>query len=56
VRAEAFVVRVEGRPEAAAEIAELAWVDPRNPGSVRIAPLSRRHILPAFLEIAEDAA
>lgn len=56
VRAEAFVVRIEGRPSAGAEIAELAWIDPRDPGAVNVAPLSRRHILPAFLGHAEDAA
>lgn len=56
VRAEAYVVRVEGSPEAAAEIEELAWVDPRDPGSINVAPLSRRHILPAFLGHAENAA
>jgi 8-oxo-dGTP pyrophosphatase MutT (NUDIX family) len=56
VRAEAFVVQVEGRPGAAAEIEELAWIDPRDPGTVRVAPLSRRHILPAFLGRVEDAA
>ena len=56
VRAEVFVVRVDGRPEAAAEIAELVWVDPREPGAAKVAPLSRLHILPAFLAISEDAA
>ncbi|RFF30870.1 NUDIX hydrolase [Wenzhouxiangella sediminis] len=56
VRAEAFLVRVEGRPEAAAEIAELVWIDPRDPGEVNVAPLSRLHILPAFLATSEDAA
>ncbi|MEE4303920.1 MAG: NUDIX domain-containing protein [Wenzhouxiangella sp.] len=56
VCAEAFVVRVEGRPAAAAEIAELVWIDPRDPGEVNVAPLSRLHILPAFLATSEDAA
>lgn len=56
VRAEAFLVAIEGTPRAAAEIEELVWVDPRDPGPVDVAPLSRRHILPAFLTMVEDAA
>lgn len=49
VRAEVFFVPIAGVPRPAAEIEELAWIDPRKPDSVTIAPLSRRHILPAFL-------
>ncbi|WP_376695543.1 NUDIX hydrolase [Wenzhouxiangella sp. EGI_FJ10305] len=56
VRAEAYFVPVDGTPRAAAEIEELVWVDPRNPGSVNVAPLSRSHILQAFLERGEDVA
>ncbi len=56
VRAEAFVVAIEGEPRAAAEIEELAWVDPGDPGYLNIAPLSRRHILPAFLGRRETDA
>ena len=47
VRGEVFLVEVSGTPRAGAEIAELAWVDPRAPGALRIAPLSARHVLPA---------
>ncbi|RFF27445.1 MULTISPECIES: NUDIX domain-containing protein [unclassified Wenzhouxiangella] len=56
VRAEAFVVAIEGEPRAAAEIEELAWVDPDDPGNLNVAPLSRRHILPAFLGRRETDA
>lgn len=56
VRAEVYLVQVEGAPRAAAEIEELAWIDPREPSAVNVAPLSRRRILPAFLDHAEDAA
>ncbi len=49
VRAEVFVVAIDGPPRVGAEIAELAWVDPLRPGAVTIAPLSRRHVLPACL-------
>jgi 8-oxo-dGTP pyrophosphatase MutT (NUDIX family) len=47
VRGEAFLVEVAGTPRAGAEIADLAWVDPRAPGDRPIAPLSARHVLPA---------
>lgn len=46
VRGEVFIVEVEGTPAARAEIEALAWVNPADPGGLRIAPLSRRHILP----------
>jgi 8-oxo-dGTP diphosphatase len=49
VRGEAFAVTVAGIPRASGEIAELRWVDPRGEPGCRIAPLSARHILPAFL-------
>jgi 8-oxo-dGTP diphosphatase len=49
VRAQAFHVRVSGRPAAQAEIAEIAWVCPTGPFPVPVAPLSARHILPAFV-------
>ena len=48
VRAEAFVVEVEGTPQVQAEIAELAWVAPRPPFPLEVAPLSAGHILPAL--------
>ncbi|HLS83760.1 MAG TPA: NUDIX domain-containing protein [Arenimonas sp.] len=47
VRAEVFVVAIEGEPSPQAEIEELAWVDPAAPGARLIAPLSRGQILPA---------
>ena len=49
VRGEAFHVAVSGNPAAGAEIEVLAWIDPRPPHPVAVAPLSARHILPAFL-------
>lgn len=49
VRAEAYAVIVSGTPRPGAEIAELRWIDPRREPGCRIAPLSARHILPAFL-------
>jgi 8-oxo-dGTP diphosphatase len=46
VRAQAFLVEVDGEPLAGAEIEELAWVDPADPGPRPIAPLSRHQLLP----------
>ena len=50
VRAEVFVVDVQGEPQARAEIAELAWIAPRAPFPVTVAPLSAGHILPALVD------
>jgi len=52
VRAEVFVVAVDGAPDARAEIEALAWVDPANPGPLEIAPLSRGQILPAVAALS----
>jgi ADP-ribose pyrophosphatase len=52
VRAEAFLVEVEGDPVPQAEIAELAWVAPRAPFPVPVAPLSAGHIMPAVVAAA----
>ena len=30
-----------GEPSAAAEIDEIAWVDPANPGDINLAPLTK---------------
>lgn len=49
VRAEVYVVEVLGQPGPRAEIDELHWVDPQRPFAVAVAPLSARHVLPAFV-------
>jgi len=46
-----YRVTVEGAIACAAEIAELAWIDPAAP-HVRLAPLLEQHILPALLSQA----
>lgn len=47
VLAEVFSLTVDATgPEAAAEIAELRWVDPHEPGDIDLAPLSSRALLP----------
>lgn len=46
VRSTVFVCAVDRTPEPRSEIDELAWVDPRAPSGLAIAPLSARRILP----------
>lgn len=33
-----------------AEIEELRWIDPQNPGEIVMAQLTKHHILPAYLQ------
>ena len=40
VEADAFLAKLSAAPCAAAEIDEIAWVDPSNPGDVDLAPLT----------------
>lgn len=56
VHAQAYACTVRGTPSPQAEIEELAWVDPHGPHRLPIAPLSRKHILPAFLARVEQRA
>lgn len=56
VRAQVYLISIDGTPAAAAEIEELVWVDPHSLDSINVAPLSRRHILPAFLGRRETDA
>ena len=46
VEATVYFVAIEGPVAPASEIAEIAWVDPKNPGQLQIAPLTRDHVLP----------
>lgn len=46
VQAEIFRLQITATVVPAAEIAEIAWVDPRAPGALQIAPLSREQVLP----------
>jgi 8-oxo-dGTP diphosphatase len=44
VDAELFMVILDGEPRAAAEIDEIAWIDPTMPGDIEIAPLTRETV------------
>ncbi|WP_055046487.1 NUDIX hydrolase [Devosia sp. A16] len=51
VVAEVFRLPISSAPSPQAEIAEVRWVDPAKPGELKLAVLSRDHILPAHLSI-----
>lgn len=40
VAADLFLVDLDGAPQPAAEIAEMAWIDPHAPGDIELAPLT----------------
>ena len=42
VEADVFLTSLAGEPRAAAEIDEIAWVDPVDPGDIELAPLTHR--------------
>ncbi len=50
VEATIFQIEVEGSLRLGAEIEEAIWIDPRRPGDVRLAPLTRDCILPAIAD------
>lgn len=45
VAADLFFVKLDGVPQAAAEIEEMAWIDPHDPGDTVLAPLTRDIVL-----------
>lgn len=45
VDAELFRVTLRSEPRAAAEIDEIAWIDPHEPGDIDLAPLTRDIVL-----------
>jgi 8-oxo-dGTP pyrophosphatase MutT (NUDIX family) len=45
VDAELFRVELDGDPVAQAEIDELRWIDPHEPGDMELAPLTRDTVL-----------
>lgn len=44
VEAQLYSVSLDGEPHPAAEIEELAWVDPHSPGAIELAPLTRQTV------------
>lgn len=50
VVAEVFRLAVADELEPQAEIEEIRWIDPADPGPLEMAALTRDHILPAYLQ------
>ena len=46
VEADLYRVNLIGVPRPLEEIDELRWIDPKQPGAITLAPLTRDHVLP----------
>ncbi|MET0897751.1 MAG: NUDIX domain-containing protein [Mycobacterium sp.] len=44
VDADLFMVTLDGEPRAAAEIDQIAWIDPAAPGDIELAPLTQQAV------------
>ncbi len=55
VRATVYAAQISGSIACGAEIAEYAWVDPRDPDKRVLAPLTRDTILPLALSLDHQA-
>ena len=55
VEADIFALALSTEPRAAAEIAEIAWLEPGLPPAITLAPLTRDHILPLWQSMASEA-
>ncbi len=53
VRATVYAARIAGQVRCQAEIAEHIWIDPREPGGTRLAPLTRDVVLPLAASLNE---
>lgn len=45
VDAHLYLVDLDREPHPAAEIEEMAWIDPHDPGDIELAPLTRQTVL-----------
>jgi uncharacterized protein (TIGR00730 family) len=50
VEAALYQVRIVGSIQAAAEIEEIAWVDPEHPAGIELAPLTKNFVLPLAIQ------
>jgi 8-oxo-dGTP pyrophosphatase MutT (NUDIX family) len=55
VEADIFRVDVKAPVTPAAEIEEIAWVDPKHPGALALAPLTREQVLPLLTSSAQSS-
>ena len=56
VQAQLFHAAITGNIEPGAEIEEVTWVQPSQPGSLHLAPLTRDHVLPLALSLGASWA
>ncbi len=54
VEAELFTLPLQGEPRPAAEIAEIAWLDPGTTSALPLAPLTRDHALPLWRSLLTE--
>jgi 8-oxo-dGTP diphosphatase len=54
VEATLFALSLDGEPRPAAEIAEIAWLEPGRPITIPLAPLTRDHALPLWRSLLTE--
>ena len=56
VEAELYALPLDGEPQPAAEIAEIAWLDPGTASTLPLAPLTRDHALPLWHSLLTETS
>uniref|UniRef100_A0A9E8A3D8 NUDIX domain-containing protein n=1 Tax=Bosea sp. NBC_00436 TaxID=2969620 RepID=A0A9E8A3D8_9HYPH len=56
VEAELFALPLDGEARPAAEIAEIAWLEPGTASALPLAPLTRDHALPLWLSMLTETS
>lgn len=56
VEAELFTLPLDGDPKPAAEIAEVAWLEPGTASTLPLAPLTRDHALPLWRSLLTETS
>jgi len=56
VEAELFTLPLDGEPQPAAEIAEIAWLEPGTAPTLPLAPLTRDHALPLWRSLLTETS
>ncbi len=56
VEAELYALPLDGEPRPAAEIAEIAWLDPGTASTLPLAPLTRDHALPLWHSLLTETS
>lgn len=56
VEAELFILPLDGEPQPAAEIAEIAWLEPGTASTLPLAPLTRDHAVPLWRSLLTETS